>query len=162
MLAMGLMNEPALLIADEPTTALDVTIQAQIMSLLRHVTQKHGTAILLISHNLALVGQNCDRVLVMYSGTVVEDLGTENLANSALHPYTRGLLSVVPDLDRPQVGPLGFIPGEPPDPASRPLGCPYHPRCPLAMDRCQSEMPPLVTRSDGHRVACWAVEPETR
>jgi peptide/nickel transport system permease protein len=160
MIAMGLMNEPRLLICDEPTTALDVTIQAQIMDLLARVNRKHGAAVLLISHNLALVRQNCSRVLVMYAGRIVEDLASDRLLSDALHPYTRSLLAAVPDLDRPRGTPLTTIPGQPPTPAAHPTGCPFHPRCPLAQDRCRRELPPLDVRPGGQRVACWMAEVE--
>jgi oligopeptide/dipeptide ABC transporter ATP-binding protein len=156
LIAMGLMNEPSLLIADEPTTALDVTIQAQIMDVLAEVNDVHRTAIVLISHNLALVSQHCHRVLVMYAGRVVEELDADQLRTDPLHPYTRALLDAVPELGQPRDQRLASIPGETPDIASPPPGCPYHPRCPLAIDRCRSERPLLVTRpgEHGRRVAC--------
>jgi oligopeptide/dipeptide ABC transporter ATP-binding protein len=158
MIAMGLMNNPQLLIADEPTTALDVTIQAQIMDLLHEVNEKHKTAVILISHNLGLIKQNCDRVIVMYGGQVVEELPSERLTIDPLHPYTQGLLAAVPDVSHRRGQPLAYIPGQAPDPADPPTGCPYHPRCPLAMDICRQEMPPLASHAGGRRVACWAVE----
>ena len=154
MIAMGLMKEPSLLLADEPTTALDVTIQAQIMDLLDEVNTKHSTAVVLISHNLALVSQNCHRVLVMYSGRIVEDMTADQLASNPLHPYTRALLGAVPQIDRPRDQPLEYIPGEAPDIGQPPPGCPYHPRCPLVQPVCRSERPPLIRRDDGRRVAC--------
>jgi oligopeptide/dipeptide ABC transporter ATP-binding protein len=156
MIAKGLIKEPTLLIADEPTTALDVTIQAQIMDLLNEVNGTHQTAIILISHNLALVSQNCHRVLVMYAGRIVEELGAEHLTTNPLHPYTRALLGAVPEIGQARDVPLEYIPGEIPDISSPPPGCPYHPRCPLAIDRCRAERPPLVTRPDAtdRRVAC--------
>jgi oligopeptide/dipeptide ABC transporter ATP-binding protein len=155
MIAMGLMTEPALVIADEPTTALDVTIQAQIMDVLNGINRQHGTAIILISHNFGLISQNCQRVLVMYAGRIMEDLTIEQLSTRPLHPYTRALLATVPDLDRPRQEPLATIQGQPPDMSALPAGCPFHPRCPLATNRCVSERPPLVTHPDGQRVACW-------
>jgi peptide/nickel transport system permease protein len=155
MIAMGLMKEPSLLMADEPTTALDVTIQAQIMDVLNRINRTHGTAIILISHNLGLISQNCQRVLVMYAGRIVEDLTIDQLAAAPLHPYTRALLATVPDLERPRDEALATIKGQAPDMAALPAGCPFHPRCPLAVDRCASQRPPLVTRPDGQRVACW-------
>jgi oligopeptide/dipeptide ABC transporter ATP-binding protein len=156
MIAMGLMNEPSLLICDEPTTALDVTIQAQIMDLLNEVNQTHGTAIVLISHNLALVSQNCHRVLVMYAGRIVEELDADQLTTDPKHPYTRALLGAVPEFGHERGEPLAYIPGETPDIGSPPPGCPYHPRCPLAVDRCRTERPQLVTRPGerNRRVAC--------
>jgi peptide/nickel transport system permease protein len=158
MIAMGLMTQPDLLIADEPTTALDVTIQAQIMDLISDINAAHGTAVILISHNLALVSQNCQRVMVMYAGRIVEDLTTEQLLRGARHPYTRALLASVPDLNRSTTEELAFIPGEAPDLARPPSGCPFHPRCPIAIDRCAKERPPLVTQQSGERVACWRAD----
>jgi oligopeptide/dipeptide ABC transporter ATP-binding protein len=155
IIAMGLMMEPSLLIADEPTTALDVTIQAQIMDVLNNINREHGTAIMLISHNFGLISQNCQRVLVMYAGRIMEDLTIDQLATAPLHPYTRALLATVPDLERPRDEALATIKGQPPDMAALPSGCPFHPRCPLATDRCISQPPALVTRLNGQRVACW-------
>jgi len=154
MLAISLMNQPAVLLADEPTTALDVTVQAQIMELLAEINSLHGTAIILISHNLALVSQNCDRVLVMYAGRIVEDISVEKLVEGPRHPYTRGLLASLPDLRQPTDEELVQIEGSAPDLADLPPGCPFSPRCPLAIAQCQEE-PPLVELSGGGRVACW-------
>jgi oligopeptide/dipeptide ABC transporter ATP-binding protein len=162
MIAMGLMNDIQLLIADEPTTALDVTIQAQIMDVLARVNDVHKTAVALISHNLALVRQNCDQVVVMYAGRIVEELPANRLTLDPQHPYTRALVAAVPSLSRSQREPLQYIPGQAPDIARPPSGCPYHPRCPLAMDICKAQLPPLVTGSAGRRVACWAVNGEAR
>jgi oligopeptide/dipeptide ABC transporter ATP-binding protein len=161
VIAMGLMNEPALLLADEPTTALDVTIQAQIMELLRRVNEEHGTSVVLISHNLALVGQNCQRVLVMYAGRIVEDLPAAALAGNALHPYTIALMSAVPQLTHSRDLPLVSIPGRAPDMTDLPTGCAFHPRCPLAVEKCRTQRPPLEARDGTHRVACWVVSGET-
>jgi oligopeptide/dipeptide ABC transporter ATP-binding protein len=158
MIAMGLMNEPRLLICDEPTTALDVTIQAQVMDLLARVNREHGVAVILISHNLALVRQSCTRTLVMYAGRIVEDLPSERLLTAARHPYTRSLVAAVPDLERRRGERLATIPGQPPDLSARPSGCPFHPRCPLAQDVCRSERPPLEAAPDGARVACWMAD----
>jgi oligopeptide/dipeptide ABC transporter ATP-binding protein len=156
LIAMGLMSEPVLLIADEPTTALDVTVQAQIMDVLASINREHGTAILFISHNLGLVAQNCHRVIVMYAGRVVEELTAEQLQERPLHPYTRALLSAVPDMTQPRDQALMTIPGQIPDVTALPRGCPYHPRCPLAEDVCSTDRPPLQARSEpGHPVACW-------
>ena len=155
MIAMGLMNEPVALIADEPTTALDVTIQAQLMDLLHRVGSEHGAAILLISHNIGLVSQNCQRVLVMYAGHIVEEAPTKELLRRPLHPYTQGLLAAVPTISGSRNEPLQQIPGQAPAFDAVPAGCPYHPRCPLAIERCKVERPPLVLRPDGRRVACW-------
>jgi peptide/nickel transport system ATP-binding protein/peptide/nickel transport system permease protein len=158
MIAMGLMNEPRLLVCDEPTTALDVTIQAQIMDLLGRINAEHGVAIILISHNLALIRQNCSQVLVMYAGRIVEDLPADRLLTGALHPYTRSLLAAVPDLQRRRGDRLVTIAGQPPDISARPGGCPFHPRCPVARDVCRTERPPLAVRTGGHRVACWITD----
>jgi oligopeptide/dipeptide ABC transporter ATP-binding protein len=156
LIAMGLTTEPSLLICDEPTTALDVTIQAQIMDVLAEVNSGHReTAIVLISHNLALVAQNCHRILVMYAGRIVEDLDQRELLTDPRHPYTRALLGALPTIGRSRDEPLTYIPGEIPDLAAPPPGCPFHPRCPLAVDRCRAERPPLVAREGGRRVACW-------
>ena len=155
MIAMGLMMEPSLLIADEPTTALDVTIQAQIMDVLNEINQKHGTAIILVSHNVGLVSQNCGRVLVMYAGRIVEELSVEQLKAAPLHPYSQALLAVVPNLTGVRPEKLATIPGQPPDMIALPTGCPYHPRCQFAMERCTTRRPPLITRPNGQRVACW-------
>jgi peptide/nickel transport system permease protein len=154
MIAMGLMKEPTLLLADEPTTALDVTIQAQIMDLLQEVNREHGTAVVLISHNLALISQTCDRVLVMYAGRVVEELDAKQLVNNPMHPYTRALLEAVPKIGQPRDEPLAYIPGEMPDITAPPPGCPFHPRCAFAIEVCSSDRPALLRRPDGRRVAC--------
>jgi oligopeptide/dipeptide ABC transporter ATP-binding protein len=155
-IAMGLMNEPALILADEPTTALDVTVQAQIMDLLYQVKQSHDVALILISHNIALVSQNCDRILVMYAGRIVEAANTEDILQRPLHPYTRGLLASVPDIARERSIPLEEIAGQAPNMAALPTGCPYRTRCPLAVSKCARERPPLVSHEDGRReVACW-------
>ena len=155
MIAMGLMSHPVLLIADEPTTALDMTTQAQIVDLLRRVRDEHDASVLLISHNIGLVSQNCESILVMYAGRVVEQLSAEELLHAPLHPYTRALLAAVPTVSRPRDMLLEYIPGEAPSFGSVPLGCAYHSRCPLALPKCTTERPPLLARSDTHRVACW-------
>lgn len=155
MIAMGLVNEPALLIADEPTTALDVTIQAQIMDLLSRTSQKRRLAILLISHNLALVSQSCDRILVMYAGRIVEEGPSGDLISQPLHPYTKALMAVVPEPSVPRSVRLASISGQPPDPSDLPPGCAFHPRCPVAVGKCRTEVPPLTAQSTVRRVACW-------
>jgi oligopeptide/dipeptide ABC transporter ATP-binding protein len=160
MIAMGLMNNPTLLIADEPTTALDVTIQAQIMDLLHEINRVHETAIILISHNLALIKQNCDRVLVMYAGRVVEELPAQRLRVDPLHPYTKALLAAVPDLARNRAERLASVDGQPPDFGNLPAGCAFHPRCPFAIEKCASEIPPLLGIAGGRRVACWVAQAE--
>ncbi|MEV5407285.1 ABC transporter ATP-binding protein [Thermopolyspora sp. NPDC052614] len=155
VIAMGLMGTPRLIIADEPTTALDVTVQRQILTLLREVPAETGAATLFISHDIAVVGELCDRVVVMYAGRVVEELPVKHLAEGAAHPYTRALVASVPDMDTDRSLPLAGIPGRPPTPAEFTDGCAFAARCPLATDRC-ADNPPLVDH-DGpaHRVACW-------
>jgi oligopeptide/dipeptide ABC transporter ATP-binding protein len=154
MIAMGLMTEPELLIADEPTTALDVTVQAQVMQLLHEVNQQHRTAVILISHNLALVSENCHRVLVMYAGRIVEDLDVEQLQTDPRHPYTQALLAAIPTIGLNRDERVEGIPGEAPDAAAPPPGCAFHPRCPHAIDRCAVDVPALQTRPGARRVAC--------
>jgi peptide/nickel transport system ATP-binding protein len=161
MIAMALACNPALLIADEPTTALDVTIQAQILSLMRELQDRSGAAILLITHNLGVVAEMADRVIVMYLGRVVEDAFSEELFNRPLHPYTRGLLASVPFPGRKSVlgkKSLTEIPGVVPSMFDMPKGCVFNPRCTLARDGCRSKPPRLIERGKNHQVACWAVE----
>ena len=154
--AMALANDPALLIADEPTTALDVTVQDQILRLLREMNARDGTAVLLITHNIAVVASLCRRVVVMYAGRVVEDGPVEGILDDPQHPYTWSLLRSVPRLDRPS-GRLVAIRGQPPDPAAMPGGCKFHPRCPWAEARCAVEEPPLDDVGAGHRARCWVL-----
>ncbi|MEV4313099.1 dipeptide/oligopeptide/nickel ABC transporter permease/ATP-binding protein [Actinocrispum sp. NPDC049592] len=154
MIGMGLMGKPALIIADEPTTALDVTVQRQVLRLLASIREDDGAALLLISHDIAIVSQVCDRVLVMYAGRIVEDLPADELYTAARHPYTRALLAAVPDMTTDRDRPLAVIPGRPVDAAQAPPGCAYAPRCPLADKRCIDTAPPLRD-GDGRRVACW-------
>ena len=155
MIAMAIVCQPALLIADEPTTALDVTIQAQILDLLDHLRKETNMAILLITHNLGIVAQYADRVAVMYSGKVVETAPVEDLFASPQHPYTRGLLNSLPK-DNPNIK-LETIPGSVPHPAYLPRGCAFHPRCAEKVDQCIKEMPPLkpIKDQDSHQAACW-------
>jgi oligopeptide/dipeptide ABC transporter ATP-binding protein len=155
MIGMGLMGSPRLIIADEPTTALDVTVQSQVLALLQDVRQEEGAALLLISHDVSVVADVCDRVLVMYAGRIVEDLPTADLHTRARHPYTRALVAAVPDMTTDVDAPLATIPGQPVDPAQVPVGCAYAARCPLATDRCREQDPALVAEPDGRRVACW-------
>ncbi|HWC24418.1 MAG TPA: dipeptide/oligopeptide/nickel ABC transporter permease/ATP-binding protein [Flexivirga sp.] len=155
MIGMGLMGDPALIVADEPTTALDVTVQSRVLQLLESIRRERNVALLLISHDISVVRQVCDRVLVMYAGQIVEDLPTADLHSAARHPYTRALISVVPDMHTALDEPLAVIPGRAPDPASFPAGCAFASRCPLATERCRAEMPPLETDAAGRRVACW-------
>jgi peptide/nickel transport system ATP-binding protein len=154
MIAMALALNPALLIADEPTTALDVTVQAQIMDLMRRVQRDFGTAIILITHDLGLVAEIADDVLVMYAGRAMEHADRRTLFYEAHHPYTRGLLASLPI--KGEAGRrLTPIPGSPPSMIRLPGGCPFHPRCPEVLPRCPSEVPPLRSMRPGHESACW-------
>ena len=153
MIAMALACKPALLVADEPTTALDVTIQAQIMDLMKELKREEEASILLITHHLGLVAEMCDRVAVMYAGSVVEEAPTRDAFYAPAHPYTVGLLKSIPSLDGTR-GELPVIPGRVPDLVEPPTGCRFHPRCPFAMDICSREKPPMVTVGPDHRVAC--------
>jgi oligopeptide/dipeptide ABC transporter ATP-binding protein len=155
MIGMGLMGTPALIVADEPTTALDVTVQRQVLALLESIRRDDAVALLLISHDVAVVGQVCDRVLVMYAGRIVEDLPAAELTTGARHPYTQALAAAVPDMRTDLDRPLATIPGRAPDPARFPAGCAFAPRCPLATDLCRTTEPPLQTDEHGRRVACW-------
>jgi oligopeptide/dipeptide ABC transporter ATP-binding protein len=152
---MGMSCRPDIIIADEPTTALDVTIQAQLLELLRRQVEQHGTALILVTHNLGIVARYSDRVNVMYAGRIVESAGADALYAEPRHPYTIGLLQSVPRLDQPETAKLQPIPGQPPDALNRPQGCAFHPRCPLATAQCRAEVPPLEPVADGHAVACW-------
>ena len=156
MIAMGLSVEPELLIADEPTTALDVTIQAQIMRLLRNLNQERGLATILITHDLGVVAEIADRILVMYAGEVVESGTLEQIFYDPQHPYTWGLLGSVMRLDRERRTRLAQIKGQPPSLISLPEGCKFRPRCPHAFDRCTAH-PPLEARGgdSAHLDRCW-------
>ena len=162
VIAMALVMNPALVIADEPTTALDVTIQAQILELLADLTRRLGTSVLLITHDLGVVAENCTRVIVMYAGEVVEEATTIDLFARAHHPYTEGLLGAMPrvggEKDR-----LATIPGTVPPPTSWPKGCRFRDRCPYSWERCETEHPPLYQIGGGHTSRCHlADEPERR
>ncbi|HEX2133629.1 MAG TPA: dipeptide/oligopeptide/nickel ABC transporter permease/ATP-binding protein [Actinophytocola sp.] len=160
MIGMGLMGTPALIVADEPTTALDVTVQRQVLSLLASIRAADDVALLLISHDVTVVEQVCDRVLVMYAGRIVEDLPAGELRSRARHPYTRALLAAVPDMTTDRSRPLAVIPGRPADPTRLPAGCAFAPRCPLADERCTAD-PELVDDGAGRRVACWHADVTT-
>ena len=161
MIAMALACEPALLIADEPTTALDVTIQAQILDLMRSLRDRLGSALLLITHDLAVVAETCDRVNVMYAGQIQERAEIFDLFENPSHPYTQGLLRSIPA--RGARGErLCAISGSVPDPLRLPTGCPFHPRCERALPLCRRERPPLFDRGGGHGVRCWLMAPEAR
>ena len=163
MIAMALSCDPQVLIADEPTTALDVTIQAQILQLMLELKEKTGTAIVLITHDLGVVAETTERVVVMYAGRKVEEAPVEALFEEPLHPYTRGLMRAIPRLDveadaagtRPR---LQEIPGLVPRLTQPIPGCAFAPRCGFATGRCAVEPPPLIDAGAGHTVACWEVE----
>ena len=154
MLAMGFSNEPALLIADEPTTALDVTIQAQILDLLQDLQRRLGMAILIITHDLGVIAEVADEVVVMYAGKIVERAPVGALFADPQHPYTIGLLGSIPrlEIDRER---LSTIEGTVPGADRQPAGCRFSPRCPFADARCAAEPPPLRELGTGHKVACW-------
>jgi peptide/nickel transport system ATP-binding protein/oligopeptide transport system ATP-binding protein len=153
MIAMALACRPKLLIADEPTTALDVTIQAQILDLLMDLRDEFGMAIIIITHNMGVVAETADRVIVMYAGRVAEEAPVAAIFDAPRHPYTRGLLSCVPSLEGTAAR-LTAIPGTLPDPARRPPGCRYAPRCELAIAECRAGLPPLVKVAPAQRAAC--------
>jgi len=166
MVAMALACDPVLLIADEPTTALDVTIQAQILDLIRQLREDQGMALLLITHDLGVVAGITDRIAVMYAGRIVETGATRELLKRPRHPYTQGLLQSLPRIDRPRESELTPIEGSPPDLAADLVGCPFRPRCSNAIDRCATEDPPLVADDGvgtgagagdvGRELACWS------
>lgn len=158
MIALALANEPDILIADEPTTALDPTVQAQILTLLETLARERGTATLLITHNMGVVARSSARVMVLYGGRVVEQGPTADVLNAPRHPYTAGLLRAVPRLDAPYGQRLHGIPGTPPDLAAPPAGCAFAERCTSAIDRCRTEQPPLRREARGRTVACWVTD----
>ncbi len=161
VIAIALACNPKLIIADEPTTALDVTIQAQILDLLRTLSKDFGTSVLLITHDLGVVAGMCDRIVVLYGGKVLETGTVDEIFKSSQQPYTQGLLRSIPRMDQPRGELLQPIPGSPPDMLHPPKGCPFMPRCPLAVERCVVEMPPLVRvgNSPTHDAACWVTAP---
>ncbi len=161
MIAMGLTTAPPVLIADEPTTALDVTIQAQILDLLRHVNSEFGTATILITHNLGVVAGMCERVMVMYAGKVVESGPTTDVFAHPKHPYTWSLLRSIPRLDDELHEPLNAIEGLPPNLADLPTGCAFHPRCSFKVERCSRDVPPLNLVGETQLAACWVTQAGT-
>ncbi len=154
VIATSLANRPKLIIADEPTTALDATVQAQIMELLRNLKKQRGLTILLITHNMGLVAEMCDRVGVMYAGQLVEEAPTEELFRNPLHPYTRALLRAVPNPLK-KIEKLESIPGTVPNLIYPPPGCRFHPRCAHVMDTCRRQKPMFIRVGDKHYVSCW-------
>ena len=155
VIGMGLMIEPRLIIADEPTTALDVTVQQQILRLIDNASKASGAAAIFISHDIAVVSQLCSRVLVMYAGRIVEELAIEALMEQPAHPYTAALVASVPTMESDRGRRLATIPGRAPGPFDQSPGCPFAARCPLVTERCRVERPPLEPLAAGHRVACW-------
>jgi oligopeptide/dipeptide ABC transporter ATP-binding protein len=155
MIAMALACNPSLILADEPTTALDVTIQAQILELMRDLARRLGVAMLIITHNLGVVARYADRVNVMYAGRIIERASAAELYATPRHPYTLGLLRSVPRLDEPRRARLAPIEGQPPDVTRLPPGCSFAPRCSFRVARCTQEVPPLETIEGAHQSACW-------
>ena len=160
MIAMALANRPDLLIADEPTTALDVTIQDQILKQLRELKKEYGTSIIFITHDLGVVAELCDRVVVLYGGLVMEEATIYDIFENPKHPYTLGLLASIPALDQDKSRRLKPIPGSPPDMTRPPAGCPFAPRCPYARVICGQELPPVTEISEGHKSRCWLLDAE--
>ncbi len=159
MIALALACEPRLLIADEPTTALDVTIQAQILELLKEIQQKTNTSIILITHDLGIVAKMCDRVIVMYAGKILESGTVYDIFDKLKHPYTKGLLKSVPSMEMSRNEALTPIPGSPPDLFDPPDGCPFYARCKNAMKVCRGCYPELIEFGKGHKAACWLYHP---
>jgi oligopeptide/dipeptide ABC transporter ATP-binding protein len=157
MIAMAIVNRPALLIADEPTTALDVTVQAQILELLADLRRRLGLAMLFVSHDLAVVGRVSDRIAVMYAGRIVESGPARDIFEHPAHPYTRGLLASIPTLKTNRHEPLKAIEGMVPSPGALPAGCSFAPRCPLCIPQCEAAMPALIEVAPGHNARCIRV-----
>jgi oligopeptide transport system ATP-binding protein len=155
MIAMALSCDPKVLLADEPTTALDVTIQAQILDLIKRLRTELGMAVILITHDLGVVAGLADRINVMYAGYIVESAPAEELFGNPRHPYTLGLLRSIPRIDEPRREKLIPIEGLPPDLVDTPPGCPFQPRCVYSIDRCTEENPMLEPVNRGHTIACW-------
>ena len=160
MIAMALSCSPKLLIADEPTTALDVTIQAQIMDLLAEIKEETNTSIILITHDLGVVASMADRVAVMYAGKVVETGTVEDIFYRSSHPYTQALLKSLPSVDMTKSERLVSIPGTPPDLIKPPKGCGFGARCTHCMKICNEEQPPVFQVGDGHEASCWLLHPD--
>ena len=153
-IAIALSCNPKLLIADEPTTALDVTIQAQVLELMKDLKRKYDTALILITHDLGVVAEICSKVAIMYAGEIIEYGTATEVFNNHRHPYTEGLFNSIPDIDSDQ-SQLSVIEGLAPDPTNIPTGCSFHPRCPYAMEKCREEVPPVSYVSDSHYVRCY-------
>jgi len=159
MIAIALACNPKLLIADEPTTALDVTIQAQILDLMKNLQSKLNMSIIFISHDLSAIARLCNRVIVMYAGKIAEVGMAEDIFHSSQHPYTKGLLQSLPRLNVQQKQRLAVIEGQPPDLLHPPAGCPFHPRCPYAMRICIEHYPQTTHITQSHSVKCWLMHP---
>lgn len=157
VIAIALACNPSLLIADEPTTALDVTIQAQVLELMKNLKEQYKTSMIMITHDLGIVAEICDKVAIMYAGNAVEYADKRSLYLNPLHPYTNGLFNSIPDLDMDQEE-LPVIKGLTPDPTNLPSGCAFHPRCPKAMAKCSLSKPPKVEVENGHFVNCFIYE----
>ncbi len=155
MIAMSLACSPSILIADEPTTALDVTIQAQIVELVQRIRQQVKMSVIWITHDLGVVAEMAERVIVMYAGFIVEEAGVDNLYEDPRHPYTQALLAALPRVDKRRDRRLLSIPGAPPNLLVAPKGCPFVQRCQFAFDHCREEMPPLISVGLNHQAACW-------
>ena len=160
VIALALCAEPKLVVADEPTTALDVSIQAQVLQLLRKLCREQKTAMLLVTHDMGVIAETADRVAVMYAGRIVEIGAVEDVIRTPVHPYTRGLMGAIPSLE-PTTGPLAQIDGAMPRLNARPTGCAFHPRCPDAVARCREDGPRLEPHGD-RQVACWVARPPER
>lgn len=160
MIAMALANKPELLIADEPTTALDVTIQDQILKQLRELKKEYSTSIIFITHDLGVVAELCDRVIVMYGGLVMEEAAIDDIFENPKHPYTMGLLASIPDVEQDKSRRLMPIPGSPPDMTNPPKGCPFAPRCAYARNICGAELPDFYQVGEGHISRCFLLDPE--
>jgi len=154
MIAMAMALNPKILIADEPTTALDVTIQAQILELMKQLKKNSETSIIFITHDLGVVAEMCERVIVMYAGKIVEEADVKTIFHAPLHPYTKGLLHSIPSIKGGKER-LYSIPGNVPNPKEMPKGCPFAPRCAEKIAKCEVELPSLNEVKDGHKVRCW-------
>ncbi|UTC61487.1 ABC transporter ATP-binding protein [Treponema sp. OMZ 788] len=154
VIAMALACNPMLIIADEPTTALDVTIQAQVLELMIELQNKYNTSMIMITHDLGIVAEICDHVAIMYAGSVIEYGTVEKLYTDPKHPYTKGLFASIPTLDADEES-LHVIKGAPPNPVDLPSGCKFHPRCEFATERCKCEVPNMINLDDSHCVSCF-------
>lgn len=158
MIAMALACNPELVIADEPTTALDVTIQAQIMELLKHLQETLDLSFILITHDMSVIAETCNRAVIMYGGRIMEDADVETVFENPFHPYTDGLIGAIPSVEKAKSKKLTYIPGAPPNLIFPPPGCLFHPRCPFAKEICKNEIPELREVRPHHFVACHFVD----